>query len=53
MNKVYRLSVIDLFVEKAIAILEGEANKYQKIGKWLIAAASIPIASSIIIAFCW
>ena len=52
MNKVYRLSVIDLFVEKAIAILEGEADKYQKIGKWLIAAASIPIASGIIIAFC-
>lgn len=50
MQSVYRLSVIDLFVEKAIVILEGEADKYQKYGKWLIKFAAVPIVIGIIVA---
>jgi len=35
-QKVYRLSVIDAFVEKAISVLEKEANRYKNIGRTLL-----------------
>ncbi len=52
LQSVYRLSVIDLFVEKAIVILEREAGNYQNYGKYLIGFAALPIIFGIFIAFC-
>jgi hypothetical protein len=48
---VYRLSAIDLFVEKAIYILEKEADRYKTIGTWLLRIAALPIIFGIVVAF--
>ncbi|MDD2830310.1 MAG: hypothetical protein PHW18_12115 [Sulfuricurvum sp.] len=50
MENIYRLSAIDLFVEKAIVILENEANSYQLWGKLAILFGLIPIVFGIWIA---
>lgn len=50
-KSVYRLSAIDLFVEKAIVILEREAKKYQVWGQIAIIISITPIIIGIIVAF--
>jgi len=50
MDSIYRLSAIDLFVEKAIVVLESEAKKYQIWGKIAIITATIPILIGIYVA---
>jgi len=51
LKQIYRLSTIDVFVEKAIVILESEADSYRKIGMRLLWTAAVPIVIGIFIAF--
>ncbi len=49
-DRVYRLSVTDLFVEKAINLLDDQAKLYKKIGVWAFSVAMVIIVIGTIIA---
>lgn len=49
-ERIYKLSVTDLFVEKAIHLLDVQANQYKKVGTWAFTVATFIIVIGVIIA---